>query len=64
MNHFELNFRRIFPDKSTISDEVSQIQLEINADHNMRNLGTSTINHAIISRHDSIMEMALSRSQL
>ena len=64
MNHFELNFRRIFPDKNTISDEVPQIQLEINADHNMRNLGTSTINHAIISRHDSVMQQALTQRQL
>ena len=58
-------FRNIFStDMNLITDDVSQIQLEINAEHNAKLFGTRSMNHEIMTTHDEIMKMALTPRQL
>lgn len=51
-------------DRKRVTDKVSQMQLDINAEHNMHLMGTRTINHKIMTHHDEIMQKALTDRQL
>lgn len=51
-------------DRKRVSDKVTKMQLEINAEHNMHLMGTRTINHKIMIQHDEIMQQALTDRQL
>lgn len=65
MTRFEFDFRRILGnDRNVITDDVSEIQLEINAEHNAKLFGTRSMNHAIMTTHDEIMQQALTARQL
>ncbi len=50
--------------RKRVTDKVSQMQLDINAEHNMHLMGTRTINHKIMTNHDEIMQQALTDRQL
>lgn len=57
-------FKQIFQtDMDLITDDVSQIQRQINAEHNVRNIGTARCSDHIVPTHDAVMRQALAPRQ-
>jgi hypothetical protein len=57
-------FKQIFQtDMDLITDDVSQMQREINAEHNARNIGTARVRDHIVQTHDAVMRQALAPRQ-
>lgn len=65
MSRFDFDFQRIFgPDISSISDDIPDIQRELNAEHNVRSMGSARITDRIVTKHDDVMRQALTARQL
>jgi hypothetical protein len=58
-------FQKIFDtDMNLLAEEVPAIQKEINAEHNVRNMGSGKVTDHIISQHDFVIRQALAPRQL